>query len=73
MRFRVGESREHPQIVRNLNVVRDTETAVDGTTWKKLQTGGSSGRPLIRIFKDIVGFTRYATRNVATDGVSSST
>ena len=38
----------------NLDAICDTEIAVDGTIWKKLEIGGSSGRPAIhKIFKDI--------------------
>ena len=49
-----SESKNHTNVPRssqNLNAVRDTEIAVDGTTWKKLKIDGSSGRrPIHPIF-----------------------
>jgi hypothetical protein len=55
-----------------LNAVCDTEIAVDGTIWKKLEVGRSSGRPIHTIFKDIAGPTGYAKRNVMAGSVSSA-
>uniref|UniRef100_A0A0K0G3K6 DDE_Tnp_1_7 domain-containing protein n=1 Tax=Strongyloides venezuelensis TaxID=75913 RepID=A0A0K0G3K6_STRVS len=49
-----------------------TEIAVNGTTWSKLEVGGSSGRyPIHQIFKGIAGPSGYEKRNVIEGSVSN--
>lgn len=55
------------------NVIGETEITIDGTQWIKLETGGSSGRPLTyTIFKDIAGPTSYAKKNIMPGYVNST-
>lgn len=64
LRIRNREWHKHYHII-SLDAGCDTETAVDGIIWKKLEVGGSTGKPPIHaIFKDTEGLTGYAKRNV---------
>ncbi|CAD1469964.1 unnamed protein product, partial [Heterotrigona itama] len=50
-----------PRSSQNLDAFCDTEIGIDETIWKKLEVGGSSGRPLIHtIFKNVAGPTSSA-------------
>ena len=55
------------------NVMGEIEIAIDGTQLIKLKVGGSRGRTPVRmIFKDIVGPTGYAKRNIMSGCVTSA-
>lgn len=52
------------------NEKNDQDISVDRTIWKKIQEGSRSGRaPLHNIFREVLGPTGYAKRNIIKDKV----
>ena len=52
---------------------QNSETAIDGTVWQKIQEGSEPGRsPLHTIFREISGPTGYAKRNIMKGKVRSA-
>ncbi|KAL6417615.1 hypothetical protein ACFW04_014418 [Cataglyphis niger] len=55
------------------NTIQETETAVDGTVWRKIAEGGIPGRsPSTCVFKGVKGPTGYAKRNIMADNLVSA-
>lgn len=55
------------------NTFQETETAADGTVWKKFAEGGIPGRlSSTCVFKGVKGPTGYAKRNVMADNLVSA-
>uniref|UniRef100_A0A1A9US35 DDE_Tnp_1_7 domain-containing protein n=1 Tax=Glossina austeni TaxID=7395 RepID=A0A1A9US35_GLOAU len=73
LNIRRGQKRKRFIVSSESENEKEIETVMDGTVWKKIKEGSNSGKTLIyNIFKEVLGPTGYAKRNIIKSRVKSA-